>query len=41
MTREAEKEMPKKTVLDFMEMKKKGDKITFLTAYDFPMASFC
>ncbi len=33
--------MPKKTVLDFMEMKKKGDKITFLTAYDFPMASFC
>lgn len=33
--------MPKKSVLDFMEMKKKGDKITFLTAYDFPMASFC
>jgi len=33
--------MAKKTVLDFMEMKKKGDKITFLTAYDFPMASFC
>ena len=33
--------MPKKTVLDFAEMKKKGDKITFLTAYDFPMASFC
>jgi len=33
--------MPKKTVLDFMEMKKKGDRITFLTAYDFPMASFC
>ena len=33
--------MPKKTVLDFMEMKKKGEKITFLTAYDFPMASFC
>lgn len=33
--------MPKNTVLDFMEMKKKGEKITFLTAYDFPMASFC
>ena len=33
--------MPKKTVLDFVEMKKKGDKITFLTSYDFPMASFC
>ena len=41
MTREAEKQMPKKTVLDFREMKRKGDKITFLTAYDFPMASFC
>ncbi len=33
--------MAKKTVLDFNEMKKKGDKITFLTAYDFPIASFC
>ncbi|MFP3898392.1 MAG: 3-methyl-2-oxobutanoate hydroxymethyltransferase [Dehalococcoidia bacterium] len=33
--------MPKKTVLDFMEMKRHADKITFLTAYDFPMASFC
>jgi 3-methyl-2-oxobutanoate hydroxymethyltransferase len=33
--------MPKKTVLDFREMKRKGEKITFLTAYDFPMASFC
>ena len=32
--------MPKKSVLDFMEMKKKGEKITYLTAYDFPMASF-
>lgn len=41
MTKEAEKQMPKKTVLDFMEMKKRGDKMTFLTAYDFPMASFC
>ena len=33
--------MPKKTVLDFREMKKKGEKITYLTSYDFPMASFC
>ena len=33
--------MPKKTVLDFQEMKKKGEKITYLTSYDFPMASFC
>ena len=33
--------MPKKSVLDFAEMKKKGEKITFLTSYDFPMASFC
>ncbi len=33
--------MPKKSVLDFVEMKKKGEKITYLTAYDFPMASFC
>jgi len=41
MTKEAEKQMPKKSVLDFREMKRKGDKITFLTAYDFPMASFC
>lgn len=41
MTEEAEQQMPKKTVLDFREMKKKGEKIAFLTAYDFPMASFC
>ena len=41
MIKEAEKQMPKKTVLDFREMKRKGAKITFLTAYDFPMASFC
>ena len=33
--------MPKKSVLDFKEMKRKREKITFLTAYDFPMASFC
>jgi 3-methyl-2-oxobutanoate hydroxymethyltransferase len=30
----------KKSVLDFHEMKKKSDKITFLTAYDFPTAQF-
>jgi 3-methyl-2-oxobutanoate hydroxymethyltransferase len=30
----------KKSVLDFHGMKKKGDKITFLTAYDFPTAQF-
>ena len=30
----------KKSVLDFNEMKKKGEKITFLTAYDFPTAQF-
>ena len=33
--------MPKKTVLNFREMKRKSEKITYLTAYDFPMASFC
>jgi len=32
--------MPKKTVFNFLEMKGKGEKITYLTAYDFPMASF-
>ena len=30
----------KKSVLDFYEMKNKGEKITFLTAYDFPTAQF-
>jgi len=30
----------KKSVLDFHEMKKNGDKITFLTAYDYPTAQF-
>ena len=30
----------KKSVLDFYEMKKTGEKITFLTAYDFPTAQF-
>ncbi|NVL92808.1 MAG: 3-methyl-2-oxobutanoate hydroxymethyltransferase [Desulfobacterales bacterium] len=33
--------MPKKKcILDFYEMKKRGEKITFLTAYDFPTAQF-
>lgn len=30
----------KKSIVDFMEMKKSGDKVTWVTAYDFPMASF-
>ena len=30
----------KKSVFDFYEMKKKGEKITFLTAYDYPTAQF-
>ena len=32
--------MAKKTVLDFLDMKKRGERITFLTAYDYPVASF-
>ncbi|MGE5573392.1 MAG: 3-methyl-2-oxobutanoate hydroxymethyltransferase [Bacteroidota bacterium] len=32
--------MARKTTLDFMDMKRKGEKITFLTAYDYPIASF-
>lgn len=32
--------MNKKTVLDFLDMKTRGEKITFLTAYDYPLASF-
>ncbi|HXL05073.1 MAG: 3-methyl-2-oxobutanoate hydroxymethyltransferase [Firmicutes bacterium] len=32
--------MSKKTVLDFLDMKRRGEKITFLTAYDYPLASF-
>ena len=31
----------KKTVLDFAKMKKSGEKISFLTCYDFPMATLC
>ena len=30
----------KKMIHDFMQMKKAGDKITFLTAYDYPTAQF-
>lgn len=30
----------KKTVIDFLGMKKEGDKISFLTAYDYPTAVF-
>ena len=30
----------KKTIQDFYEMKNNGEKITFLTAYDFPTATF-
>jgi 3-methyl-2-oxobutanoate hydroxymethyltransferase len=33
--------MAKKTKLNFLEMKKKGEKITYLTAYDFPTAQLC
>jgi 3-methyl-2-oxobutanoate hydroxymethyltransferase len=32
--------MGKRTVLDFLDMKARGEKITFLTAYDYPLASF-
>jgi 3-methyl-2-oxobutanoate hydroxymethyltransferase len=32
--------MPKKTILDFHKMKEAGEQITWMTAYDFPQASF-
>ena len=32
--------MPKKMIHDFYKMKENGEKITFLTAYDFPTAQF-
>ena len=32
--------MPKKMINDFYKMKENGEKITFLTAYDFPTAQF-
>jgi len=31
--------MPRKTIIDFVEMKKRGEKITWLTCYDYPMAT--
>jgi 3-methyl-2-oxobutanoate hydroxymethyltransferase len=31
--------MAKKSIFDFMDMKRKGEKVTWLTAYDFPTAS--
>ncbi len=31
----------KKTIFDFAAMKKKGEKITFLTCYDYPTACLC
>ena len=30
----------KKTILDFQEMKKRGEKVTWLTSYDYPTAMF-
>ena len=30
----------KKSILDFMKMKEAGDKVAWITAYDFPVASF-
>jgi 3-methyl-2-oxobutanoate hydroxymethyltransferase len=32
--------MPKKTINDFRKMKETGEQITWMTAYDFPQASF-
>ena len=32
--------MPKKMIHEFHEMKRKGEKITFLTSYDYPTAQF-
>jgi len=31
--------MKKKTIMDFIEMKKRGEKLAWITAYDAPMAS--
>jgi 3-methyl-2-oxobutanoate hydroxymethyltransferase len=31
--------MPKKSILDFAEMKRKGEKVTWITAYDWPTAN--
>ena len=32
--------MPKKSILDFFNMKTEGKKVTWLTAYDYPTAQF-
>ena len=32
--------MAKKSIIDFANMKKKGEQVTWITAYDYPMASF-
>lgn len=32
--------MPKKSIIDFIKMKKDGEQVTWVTAYDFPTASF-
>ena len=32
--------MKKKSILDLIQMKKDGEKLTWITAYDAPMASF-
>lgn len=32
--------MAKKTIIDFMNMKKNGEKVAWVTAYDYPTASF-
>lgn len=32
--------MPKKSILDFRKMKETGEQITWMTAYDFPQATF-
>ncbi|GAI44110.1 unnamed protein product [marine sediment metagenome] len=32
--------MTKKSILDFQKMKKEGEKVTWLTAYDYPTALF-
>lgn len=33
--------MRKKSIIDFYNMKKNGEKVAWVTAYDFPTASFC
>jgi 3-methyl-2-oxobutanoate hydroxymethyltransferase len=31
--------MPKKSILDFAEMKRKGERVTWITSYDWPTAN--